>query len=304
MKKIALIFLICFFFSSQVQAMTCMDNSEQFFDTCICNTGYVQEGDKCISEKIELENSINYKNEKIKIDNKEIEVEIAKINLNEVDIITDTAEPKDCKNNCKAKSLKDYVDYYKADLGINGSYFCPKDYKTCSNKINNYFYPVYNSNKKILINEKEIKWLKWGVGILAFNKDGEYKTQENAIDSNVRSLKDFETKNKFEVSSLISSEPVLISNGYNKIKNYTLDNSQKIKTLRSGIGVKNNILYLIVAKKSNISDLAKIFEYYKVDFALNLDGGGSSALYYEDKYIVGPGRNIPNAIIIKTKNNY
>ena len=303
MNKLIIIFLLTFLMlGTKVFALNlCPENSEQFFDTCICNVGFIQEGDSCVSENIELKNPINYENKKIKIDNKEIEIEIIKINLEQVDVITDTADPKDCKNNCKAKTLKNYVDYYKADLGINGSYFCPKDYKVCSSKINSYFYPVYNSNKKVLINEKEIKWLKQGVGILAFNKYGEYITQENAIDNKVRSIKDFETKNKFEVSSLISSEPVLISNGSNIISKYTLDNSQKTKTLRSGIGVKNNIVYLIVAKKSNVSDLSKIFEYYKVDFALNLDGGGSSALYYDNKYMTGPGRDIPNAIIFKIK---
>jgi exopolysaccharide biosynthesis protein len=30
---------------------------------------------------------------------------------------------------------------------------------------------------------------------------------------------------------------------------------------------------------------------------MNLDGGGSSALIYDDEYKVGPGRDIVNAIV-------
>jgi len=35
-----------------------------------------------------------------------------------------------------------------------------------------------------------------------------------------------------------------------------------------------------------------------VKYALNLDGGGSSALYLNGSYIVGPGRSLPNAVIL------
>jgi hypothetical protein len=31
--------------------------------------------------------------------------------------------------------------------------------------------------------------------------------------------------------------------------------------------------------------------------ALNLDSGGSMAIYNGGRYIIGPGRNLPNAII-------
>jgi len=32
-----------------------------------------------------------------------------------------------------------------------------------------------------------------------------------------------------------------------------------------------------------------------------LDGGNSSALFYNDEYMIGPGRDIPNAIVFREK---
>jgi exopolysaccharide biosynthesis protein len=38
------------------------------------------------------------------------------------------------------------------------------------------------------------------------------------------------------------------------------------------------------------------------DTALNLDGGLSAALYYNGEMMVGPGRDIPNALLFRKKN--
>ncbi len=35
----------------------------------------------------------------------------------------------------------------------------------------------------------------------------------------------------------------------------------------------------------------------QVQYAVNLDGGGSAALMYDGEYLVGPGRNVVNAIV-------
>jgi len=35
----------------------------------------------------------------------------------------------------------------------------------------------------------------------------------------------------------------------------------------------------------------------KMDYALNLDGGSSAALFYNDEYMEGPGRDIPNVLM-------
>jgi exopolysaccharide biosynthesis protein len=35
-----------------------------------------------------------------------------------------------------------------------------------------------------------------------------------------------------------------------------------------------------------------------VDYALNVDGGGSSAMMFNGSYKIGPGRSLPNAIVV------
>jgi exopolysaccharide biosynthesis protein len=81
-----------------------------------------------------------------------------------------------------------------------------------------------------------------------------------------------------------------------------LDEKQKTaKTLRNAIAYKKDAgkgkLYLVIARQATVSDLADVMKAMQVDYAINLDGGYSSALIYNDEYMVGPGRNIPNAII-------
>ena len=56
-------------------------------------------------------------------------------------------------------------------------------------------------------------------------------------------------------------------------------------------------IFLVIAYNATVPELADIMQTLKVDDALNLDGGGSAAMIYNGEYMVGPGRNIPNAII-------
>jgi len=46
-----------------------------------------------------------------------------------------------------------------------------------------------------------------------------------------------------------------------------------------------------------MQQFAYVFKALGAKSAINLDEGGSTALYYNGHYLDGPGRNIPNAII-------
>jgi exopolysaccharide biosynthesis protein len=50
-----------------------------------------------------------------------------------------------------------------------------------------------------------------------------------------------------------------------------------------------------------MQEFAYVFKSLGATGALNLDTGGSTALYYGGRYVYGPGRDIPNAIIFATK---
>ena len=77
-----------------------------------------------------------------------------------------------------------------------------------------------------------------------------------------------------------------------------LSDKQKSKNTKVGIGTRNsqNIM-AVVAYNVNMNEFAHVFKALGATGALNLDTGGSAALYHNGRYIIGPGRDLPNAII-------
>lgn len=77
----------------------------------------------------------------------------------------------------------------------------------------------------------------------------------------------------------------------------------KITTNRAGrsiVGVtKEGYLGFSVLSNVTVLEAAKIGQALGMVDAMNLDGGGSSALYANGAYVSGPGRNISNALVVK-----
>jgi hypothetical protein len=68
---------------------------------------------------------------------------------------------------------------------------------------------------------------------------------------------------------------------------------------RTAIGVSNGHITLVVSQsKMTMTDFATRLNAAGISEALNLDGGGSTTLYDGQTYLVGGGREIPNAIIV------
>ncbi|MFA5030808.1 MAG: phosphodiester glycosidase family protein, partial [Patescibacteria group bacterium] len=108
----------------------------------------------------------------------------------------------------------------------------------------------------------------------------------------------FESVTKSKLAAAISDGPGLIFDSSLVVSADQLDTKQRtVKSNRSGIGFKGDYAYLVVASGATVLDLGKIMQSMSMEYALNLDGGGSSALYYDGQYRVGPGRNIPNALV-------
>ena len=102
-----------------------------------------------------------------------------------------------------------------------------------------------------------------------------------------------------DITGGIVNYPPLLSGGQMVLNEGSLPDSMKVtKGTRSGIGTGGGKLFLVVARKSTMGDLVRIFQSLGAKDALNLDGGGSAALY-QGRYKAGPGRSLPNAIIIK-----
>ncbi len=201
-------------------------------------------------------------------------------------VVTDSANDDDCSNNCPAKPLAQYVAENGGKAGINGTYFCPPDYGWCSGKINTYDFPVWNNRKKRWMRSDTLFWN--GRGMMVF-RSGSVQFFPCAACVGAPS----------DITGGIVNYPSLIAGGNTVLDEGSLtDNLRVTKGTRSGIGFGGGKLFLVVARSANMSDMVNIFKALGATDALNLDGGGSSALY-NGGYRVGPGRNLPNALVIK-----
>jgi len=193
-------------------------------------------------------------------------------------IVTDSANDNDCGNDCPVKPLAQYIAENGGRAGMNGTYFCPPDYASCGGKVNSFDFAVWNNRNKKWINATTLFW--GGRGMMVFRPGS---AQFFPCAGCVGAPADI-TGGIVNYPSLVSGGQVLVSDG--------------AKGTRSGIGFGGGKLFLVVARSSSYFDLANIFKSLGAQEALNLDGGGSVALY-DGGYKVGPGRNLPNAVIIK-----
>lgn len=227
-------------------------------------------------------------------------IDAVEINLSnpKLKIITDAIEPHPDplllkeRGNYGAQSLGKFVLESSGFAGINGTYFCSSS--GCGAQ-NYYFYPVFDSNSGNLVNESELKY--WTTGpIMAWDENNKFYYFKDSRE--FVSVENFENKYGVKLQAAIGNKPRLIEKGMNLLIEWDIDKKQRdVKSLRNAIGYKNNSIYLVVAHNATVPDLANIMKAMAVEYALNLDGGLSSALWYNDEYMVGPGRDVPNALV-------
>ncbi len=230
-----------------------------------------------------------------------VTIDLANPNLK---IVTDTARPHPSPPLGKgreygAQSLAKFVFSNNGFAGINGTYFCADS--GCGEK-NYYFYPVYNSNLSQMINKDQLKY--WTTGpIMAFDQNNNFYYFKDSRE--FKNVDYFEDTYGVKLQAAIGNKPRLIEEGMNLLIEWDIDEKQRYtKSLRNAIAYKDNpvksgtgIIYLVAARNTTVPELANIMKAMQVEYALNLDGGYSSALIYNDEYMIGPGRDVPNAIV-------
>lgn len=207
-----------------------------------------------------------------------------KLALSQYTVKTISANSSNCTNNCPTKTLAQYVSENGGYAGMNGTYFCPPDYSGCAGKTNSYDYPLYNSNISTWINQVALSWTS--IGLATFNG---------------KTPKFYRYTNQFPggaVTAGIGNFPTLLEGGGVVVNEAELTSAQKLKGTRGSIGVDGTYVYLALVASATVTDSAYALQALGVQNALNLDGGGSSALYIGGSYKVGPGRLLPNAIIL------
>lgn len=226
-----------------------------------------------------------YHRRSVKTDRGTFTVDVVAADLNSTRVIVETASESDCKDNCPVLSLKDYVQRSGAYAGINGSYFCPATYPSCSSKKNSFDTLLMNKNKTYFNSANNVYST---VPAVVF--------QGNSARFVNASL---EWGRDTGADAVIANYPLLVFNGN---INFTGSSDGKLngRGSRSFIGAKDNMVYIGVVRGASVADAAKALHAMGMQNALNLDSGGSTALYHGG-YKAGPGRGIPNAILFKVK---
>lgn len=226
-----------------------------------------------------------YSSQVVKSDVGDFLVNIVAADLNSTRVIVDTASDSDCKNDCPVTSLADYVSRSGAYAGINGSYFCPADYPSCSDKKNSYDTLAMNKNKKYLNSDNNV-----------------YSTVPAVIFSGNSARfvgQSLEWGRDTGVDSVLAMQPLLVSNG-NIAFNGDGEPKRGSKGSRSFVGASGSTAYIGVVFNATVAEAAHVLKTMGMQNALNLDDGGSTALW-SGGYKAGPGRNLPNALLFVKK---
>jgi len=200
-------------------------------------------------------------------------------------VVVDTASDATCLNNCPALPLADYASRTGAYAGVNGGYFCPPEYPSCAGKTNSFDTLLMNKNK-VYFNSENNKYsvvpaVIFGSGFIRFVGQSLEWGRDTSIDS------------------MIANQPLILSGG---TINFTGNSDPKmtVKSTRGFVANKGTTVYIGMIFNASVADMGHVLKTLGMENGLNLDDGGSAALWFAG-YKVGPGRNIPNAILFVRK---
>jgi len=99
----------------------------------------------------------------------------------------------------------------------------------------------------------------------------------------------------------LSNAPLLLAGGGLALGEVS-DPKLNVEAPRSFVGVTwDNVLVMGTVGSANVRELAELTKNLGLKDALNLDGGASSGLYYNGKYIGQPGRQLSNCLVVIAK---
>jgi exopolysaccharide biosynthesis protein len=241
-----------------------------------------------IPESVPLINSppaSGYRRQQVPTESGTFMVSLVSADLNSTRVIVDTASESTCHNDCPVLPLSDYVSRNGAFAGINGSYFCPAAYPQCAGKTNSFDTLLMNKNKVYFNSENNVYST---VPVVVF-----YGNSARFIE---RSL---DWGRATDVDAVIANQPLLLLGGQIKFSSGG-DAKQGSKGSRSFIGTTGNTVYIGVVHNATVAESAVVLKTLGLENALNLDDGGSTALW-SGGYKVGPGRNLPNVVLLMRK---
>ncbi len=212
------------------------------------------------------------------------------VNLSSAKMITDTGNDGNCTTDCQVLSLSDYVSRNAGFAGVNGTYFCPATYPECAGKTNSYDFPVYNTRLNRWVNQDKLFWGERRAMVYVDGSGAHYLHSANSFSGSL-------TAGIVNYPGLVNGGGVAIDDNQSG-----LSDKQKAKGTKVGIGIKDSqTVMVVVASNVNMREFAEVFKSLGATGALNLDTGGSTAMISGSKYVFGPGRALPNAVIFAAK---
>jgi len=222
-----------------------------------------------------------YSRQRVTTEIGEFLVDVISADLGSTKVLVDTASEGDCRDNCPVLALSDYVSRNGAFAGINGSYFCPASYPTCAGKTNSFDTLLMNKNKKYFNSDNNVystvPVAAFGSGWARFMGKSSDWGRDTGVDG------------------VIANQPLLLSGG-NIAFGGDGDPKKGGKGTRSFVGANGSTVYIGVVHNATVAEVAYALKALGLKDALNLDSGGSTALW-SGGYKAGPGRAIPNAIL-------
>ena len=98
---------------------------------------------------------------------------------------------------------------------------------------------------------------------------------------------------------MLANQPLLVADG-NVVFGGDEDPKKGSRGGRSFVASRGSSVYIGVVWNATVAESARVLKAIGVEHGLNLDSGGSTALWFQG-YKAGPGRNIPNAILFVRK---
>lgn len=193
--------------------------------------------------------------------------------------VIETAGDSDCSDNCPTKSLAEHVAASGGFAGINGAYFCPPDYAQCQGKVNSFDTLAVNGRSKAVINRANNVYST--VPLVAA-----YGSSLSFYDQTVQWGADGSG------GGGLANYPRLLRDGS------VATEQENGKGTRGFVGMKDGTIVIGHVYAASFADSAVVLQTLGLQNALNLDGGGSSALWADGGYKVGPGRSLPTAIVL------
>lgn len=210
-------------------------------------------------------------------------VDVIAADLNSTRVVVETASEGDCADGCPVDSLASFVSRAGGFAGINGPYFCPAEYPSCAGKTNSFDTLLMNRNK------------------VYFNSDNNVYSNVPAVIFSGGSARFVGASSQWGrdtgPDSVIASQPMVLSGG-NVAFGGDGDPKKGSRGNRSFIGTSDSTVYIGVVRGATVAEVGYVLKAMGLQNALNLDSGGSTALYNNGRYLAGPGRNTPFGIVL------